>query len=144
MKGCSETFDSKTFLIAKSLNHFMHDAEGLGAIVRNEAFLDKILLLLQKYCTETKSIRCSASESKITLRPDSPNFLLHLEEKRQSLVRIFLLTLTWFLTLGDSILFKVFIIFSHFRMLPTFIVILLNWSLLYRPPLQILLEFVPR
>uniref|UniRef100_A0A914ZB02 BTB domain-containing protein n=1 Tax=Panagrolaimus superbus TaxID=310955 RepID=A0A914ZB02_9BILA len=85
MEECSDSFDTKTFFIAKNLSFFMHDSEGLIHICRNDAFLDKILFLLQKYCNETKDKDCPPPESKITLRPDSPNFLQHLEEKRQNM-----------------------------------------------------------
>uniref|UniRef100_A0AC35G473 BTB domain-containing protein n=1 Tax=Panagrolaimus sp. PS1159 TaxID=55785 RepID=A0AC35G473_9BILA len=86
MEGCSkDSFDTKTFFIAKNLSYLMHDKECLIMICRNDAFMDKILFLLQKYCNETNEKDCPAPESRITLRPDSPNFLQHLEEKRQNM-----------------------------------------------------------
>lgn len=86
LDGCSsDTFDSKTFLIAKNLCHFMHDSEGLQLICRNDEFFDKIINLLKIYCNETKK-ECHSPETKLTLRPDSPNFLRHLEEKRAEMV----------------------------------------------------------
>uniref|UniRef100_A0AC34FC07 BTB domain-containing protein n=1 Tax=Panagrolaimus sp. ES5 TaxID=591445 RepID=A0AC34FC07_9BILA len=85
MEELSDTFDTRTFFIVKNLSFFMHDSEGLIHICRNDAFLDKILFLLQKYCNETRDKDCPPLENKLTLRPDSPNFLQHLEEKRQNM-----------------------------------------------------------
>ena len=80
MDECSAEFNSQSFLVVKNLRYFRHDAEGLAAICRNEKFLDKILLFLRQYGEDPKNEKCELPQFRLGLRPDSPNFLLHLNE----------------------------------------------------------------
>lgn len=73
-------FNSQSFLVVKNLRHFKHDVRGLAAICRHENFLDKILMLLREHCVDPRNAKCELPQTKQVLRPDSPNFLLHLSE----------------------------------------------------------------
>uniref|UniRef100_A0A7E4UXJ4 BTB domain-containing protein n=1 Tax=Panagrellus redivivus TaxID=6233 RepID=A0A7E4UXJ4_PANRE len=83
LDACGERFDPQATMISKHLRHYMHDAKGLSAIVRNEAFMDKLLRMIEKYSDAHEN--CKGNTGKlhkveIGLRPDAPNFIAQLNE----------------------------------------------------------------